>query len=115
MGRQVTRRAFVKLGTIGAAGWVAGCATTGTSSSARPGTRDYKISLAAYSLHRTIGIRDGQTPMLDMPRLSRDEFGIEAVELVNWMLASTEKSYLDQFIKIVKTIEDFWLTIAKLP
>lgn len=56
--------------------------------------REYKISLAGWSLHRTIGEKEGQTPMLEMPRLAREEFGIEAIELVNGMLASDEPAYL---------------------
>jgi sugar phosphate isomerase/epimerase len=62
-------------------------------------TREYGISLAGWSLHRTIGTGENQIPMLDMPKLSRHEFGIEAIELVNRMLASTEQTYLDEFMK----------------
>ena len=100
MANQVTRRTFVKLGAAGAAGWIAGKTSPKTAAGiAHAATREYGISLAAWSLHRTIGTKDGQTPMLDMPRLSREEFGIEAIELVNRMLASTDSSYIDQFIK----------------
>src|SRR5690606_35274150 len=38
-------------------------------------------------------------PMLDMPKLTRQEFDIEAIELVSTMLASTEKAYLDELAK----------------
>jgi len=62
-------------------------------------SRNYKISLAGWSLHRTIGEGDDKKPMLDVPKISREEFDIEAIELVNRMLASTEKPYLDQFAK----------------
>lgn len=67
--------------------------------------RDFKISLAAWSLHRTIGVGPGKTPMLDMPKLARREWDIEAIELVNHMLAEHQKSfaemkgYLDQLAK----------------
>ena len=98
MAKRVSRRTFVKLGAAGAAGWVAGSAAQ-TSSDAFAASREYGISLASYSLHRTIGTQDGKMPMLDLPQLSREEFGIEAIELVNWMLASPEKSYLDRFVK----------------
>jgi len=98
MGRELNRRTFVKLGAAGAAGWIAGN-MTGDLSGVEAASREYDISLAAYSLHRSIGTGDDQIPMLDMPMLSRDEFGIEAIELVNWMLASKDKSYLDQFTK----------------
>ncbi|GMW02929.1 MAG: hypothetical protein AMXMBFR84_40650 [Candidatus Hydrogenedentota bacterium] len=55
--------------------------------------RTYGISLAGWSLHRTIGEGEGKTPMLDMPRLAREEFGIEAIELVNKMLPPNEKPF----------------------
>ncbi len=41
----------------------------------------FKISLAQWSLHRTLG--DGKLDNLDFPALAKDEFGIEAVEYVN--------------------------------
>ncbi len=56
---------------------------------------DYKISLAAWSLHRTIGEGEGKVPMLDMPKMSRQEWDIEGIELVNRMLAEFDKSFPD--------------------
>ncbi len=94
MNQGISRRGFLKTASIGAAGLALGGVAPRAFAA-----RDYKISLAAWSLHRTIGTKEGQTPMLEMPRLAREEFGIEAIELVNRMLASTEKSYVDQFIK----------------
>ncbi len=61
--------------------------------------RTYKISLAGWSLHRTIGEGEGRVPMVDMPKMTRQDFGIEALELVNTMLASTDKPYLDMLAK----------------
>ena len=55
--------------------------------------RDYDISLAGWSLHRTIGEGQGKVPMLDMPKLARQEFGIGAIELVNRMLAAHAESF----------------------
>jgi sugar phosphate isomerase/epimerase len=63
------------------------------------GKRNFKISLAAWSLHKTIGTEPGKTPMLDLPQIARNEFGIEGVELVSPMMASTEPAYLEQFAK----------------
>lgn len=60
---------------------------------AQSAKRDFKISLAGWSLHRTIGAKEGQTPMLEMPRLAREEFGIEAIELVSPMLADYRKPF----------------------
>lgn len=70
-----------------------------TSATAAATKRSFDISLAAWSLHRTIGKGDGQLPMLDMPKYAKDEFGINAIELVSGMLASTDKSYLDELAK----------------
>lgn len=61
--------------------------------------RNFNISLAAWSLHRTIGKREGQVPMLDMPKLAREKWDIGGIELVNNMLAESEKPYLDELAK----------------
>src|SRR5690606_40598785 len=82
-----TRRDFLKQAGLGAAA----LATAGWPLSQVHAARSYGISLAAWSLHRTIGTGEGQLPMLDMPKISRQEFDIEAIELVNRMLASTDK------------------------
>jgi len=41
----------------------------------------FRISLAEWSLHRTLGA--GELDNLDFPRVTREEYGIEAVEYVN--------------------------------
>ncbi|MBN2309386.1 MAG: sugar phosphate isomerase/epimerase [Candidatus Hydrogenedentes bacterium] len=61
--------------------------------------REFQISLAGWSLHRSVGEGEGQIAQLDMPQLARDEFGIDAIELVNTMLASTEPAYVDRLAK----------------
>jgi len=61
--------------------------------------RNFGISLAFWSLHRMVGRREGQTPATDVPKIARNEFGIDAVELVNQMLASDEKPYLDELAR----------------
>lgn len=96
MDSQPNRRDFLK--TTGAAA-TAMALGVGGQQAARAAKREYGISLAAWSLHRSIGEGAGKRPMLDMPKLARHEFNIEAIELVNRMLASTEKAYVDQFIK----------------
>ena len=91
-----TRRTFLK----GAGAGIAAMTIAGPATTARAATRQYGISLAGWSLHRTIGLRgQGEKPMLDMPKIARNEFGIEAIELVNTMLASTDQPYLDQLKK----------------
>lgn len=94
MDDKTTRRMFLKRTGAGAAALT--LAGTGPAGAVK---REYDISLAAYSLHRTIGKGAEKTPMLELPKLARDEFGIGAVELVNWMLASSDKAYLDAFTK----------------
>lgn len=96
MGSLTTRRDFLKQTGLGAAAFAAASLPSLPAWAAK---RTYGISLAGWSLHRTIGTKDGMKPMLDMPKISRQEFDIEAIELVNRMLASTDKAYLDQFIK----------------
>jgi sugar phosphate isomerase/epimerase len=55
-------------------------AGTDPTSSTRSGPR-HSISLAQWSLHRTLG--DGRLDPLDFPRSAREDFGLEAVEYVN--------------------------------
>jgi sugar phosphate isomerase/epimerase len=55
-------------------------ARSDTSWSARPGP-PHAISLAQWSLHRTLGA--GALDPLDFPRSAREDFGLEAVEYVN--------------------------------
>lgn len=58
----------------------------------------YKISLAEWSLHRTL--RDPGTNLtnMDFPRLAKDEFGIDAIEYVNqfFMDKAKDKAYLSE-------------------
>ena len=47
------------------------------------GTAPFKISLAEWSLHRTLRDKSKDLTNLDFPRISKEEFGIDAVEYVN--------------------------------
>lgn len=93
-----TRREFLVQAAAGAAVFSAatGLAPVRTAQAA---PRDFKISLASYSLHRAIGTDAGKIQMVDLPKLARDEFDIDAIELVNWMLASKDATYIDEYIK----------------
>jgi len=88
-----TRRTFIKQTAAGAA-----FLAVGGSAMAAP-KREYGISLAGWSLHRTIGEGEGKVPMLDMPKFTRETWDIEAIELVSGMLPSTDKAWLDQLAK----------------
>lgn len=88
----LTRRTFLKTAGISAAALAAGSAIPKVALAA---PRKFDISLASYSLHRTIG--PGKTSILELPKLARQEFGINAVELVNWMLESDDAKYIGEF------------------
>lgn len=91
---KTSRRDFVKtLGVgVGAAAATGLAAMGGRTASAA--TREFNISLAAWSLHKAIG--SGQLPMLDMPKVARQMYDIEAIELVNRLLEPCEKSFAEQ-------------------
>ncbi len=94
-----TRREFLK--TTGAAALAVGAGRAMAADAAK-GTamkRSYGISLAAWSLHRTVGKGDDKRPFLDMPKMTRQEWDIDAIELVSGMLASDEQPYLDELAK----------------
>lgn len=94
MTHDISRRGFIKAAGAGAAGLALGGVAPRAFAA-----RDFSISLAGWSLHRMIGKKSGQTDMLEMPRITREEFDIDAIELVNQMMASSEIAYLDQLIK----------------
>ena len=56
----------------------------------------FRISLAQWSLHRTL--RGGQLDPLDFPAFAREEFGLDAVEYVNGFFPdkATDFDYLGQ-------------------
>lgn len=57
----------------------------------------FKISLAEWSLHRAL--ESGRLNHLDFPKFTREEFGIEAIELVNTFFKDkvTDQKYLAEF------------------
>lgn len=56
--------------------------------------RTYRISLAAWSLHREI--QSGRLRMLDAPRLVREDFDLGALELVNTLLEVPTAGYVER-------------------
>ena len=92
-----TRRTFIKRTAAGAA-----ALAVASGAQAKPkgkDKREYGISLAGWSLHRTIGEGEGKVPMLDMPKMTRETWDIEAIELVSGMLPKTDKAYRDELAK----------------
>lgn len=59
----------------------------------------YRISLAEWSLHRTLGT--GKMTNLDFPRVAKEEFGIDAIEYVNSFFKDKAKdqAYLTELKK----------------
>jgi sugar phosphate isomerase/epimerase len=96
------RRAFLK--SAAATGAAIGLGTAHQSSllGAEEGKPLFKISLAEWSLHRTIN--DGKLDNLDFPALAKNEFGIEAVEYVNQFFKDKAKDakYLAELNKRAK-------------
>ncbi|MBI3219329.1 MAG: sugar phosphate isomerase/epimerase [Bacteroidetes bacterium] len=107
------RREFIKnLGLIGGygltAGLIAACTTKSTSESTSDSTSVttavandlfFKISLAEWSLHRTLF--DKKMDNLDFPVKAKNDFGISAVEYVNQFFKDKAKdsSYLAELKK----------------
>lgn len=59
-------------------------------------SRSYGISLASWSLHKSMGEGPGKFPLLEMPKVAKHEFGIEAIELTRALVPSLEPGYLDR-------------------
>ncbi len=92
-----TRRAFLEraLGTALGAAWAAWTRPAHAGERRLP----FVISLAEWSLHRTL--RAGKLDHLDFPRVARQDYGIEAVELVNQFFKdkARDAAYLAEFKK----------------
>src|SRR5688572_7319808 len=73
--------------------------TTATSSAAKPAELFFKISLAEWSLNKTIF--GGKLDNLDFPAKAKNDFGISAVEYVNQFFKDKAKdnAYLTELKK----------------
>ena len=85
-----TRRDFLKHTGLAAAGLAAASGFGGQAMAARK----YDISLAGWSLHRALGKGADQKDNLEMPQISSEEFGINAIELVNQMMSGSDAGYI---------------------
>ncbi len=92
MVNSLNRRDFVRASAIVGAGLIVG----GSLSEARAASkkRKFKISLAEWSLHRTI--RAGELDNRDFAKFTKEEFGINAIEYVNqfFMDKAKDTAYL---------------------
>ncbi|MEO1619332.1 MAG: sugar phosphate isomerase/epimerase family protein, partial [Planctomycetota bacterium] len=88
------RRQFLQLASAA----TASMAVMQHSIAAAPAEAPFKISLAEWSLHRTLRDESKGLTNLDFPRLSKEEFGIDAIEYVNQFFAdkANDKAYLTE-------------------
>jgi sugar phosphate isomerase/epimerase len=96
------RRAFLKSAAATGAAIGLGIAHQSSLFGAEEGKPLFEISLAEWSLHRTIN--DGKLDNLDFPALAKNEFGIEAVEYVNQFFKdkAEDAAYLAELNKRAK-------------
>ena len=107
MNQPFDRRNFLLASSaITAAGLTATARAAFVNSLPTPGSNDiididspFKISLAQWSLHRTL--RSGKITNLDFPKVAKEEFGISGVEYVNSFFKDKAKNtaYLDDLKK----------------
>ena len=72
---------------------------SGNKTFSPPETQPFKISLAEWSLHRTLF--EGKLNHLDFPTVAKQDYGIDAIELVNqfFMDKAKDQAYLADFKK----------------
>lgn len=99
-----TRRSFLASSTATVAAITAASLRAGT---ADPQPPRFRISLAEWSLHRTIF--SGKLDNLDFPRTAKQEFGIEAVEYVNQFFKDKAND-ADYLTELAKRAEDEGVT-----
>lgn len=98
MSLKINRREFLAQSStlIAGAGLasVAGCCTLSTSKQPL-----FEISIAEWSLHRALF--DGKMDHLDFPKTSKNDYGIDAIELVNQFFKdkANDQAYLADFKK----------------
>lgn len=100
MNRTIERRTFIKA-TIALAG--IGLSSSLLDNTARAAERGgeplFKISLAEWSLHRTLF--SGRLNHLDFPKTAKEDYGIDAVEYVNQFFKdkAKDRAYLTELKK----------------
>ena len=90
----MNRREFLGVGAAAVAGLGFGSRGLPSNCFANEPAKDFKVSLAEWSLHRALFGK--QMDNLDFPKAAREEYGIEAVEYVNqfWKDKATDDKYL---------------------
>ena len=92
MSGSLDRRTFLKSTAAAGAAMGLGATTAKGLMAAENDKPLFKISLAEWSLHRTI--REGKLDNLDFPAFAKNEYGIEAVEYVNQLFKAKDNNYL---------------------
>jgi len=89
----LTRRELLN-SAVGAAigSCLLGCVGGGKARVGGPKQRVFEISLAAWSLHKSVF--GGEFKMIDAPRLLREEFGIGGLEFVNTLFEVPTGGYV---------------------
>src|SRR5262249_4515030 len=98
MSQRLDRRVFLKEATaVAAATALAGLANRSSAQESKP--LPYQISLAEWSLHRTL--REGKLDNLDFAKTAKEDYGIEAIEFVNQFFKDKAKdqAYLAELKK----------------
>lgn len=98
------RRDFIKLNTLGSLGLGLATVSPAFLNSCSKNELFFKISLAQWSLHRTL--RSGKLTTLDFPAKAKNDFGINAVEYVNSFFfdKAESKSYLSELLLRTKDL-----------
>lgn len=99
MNHGISRRSFLRTSTLVASGlsavaWAADRAWAGAEKAPL-----FKISLAEWSLHKALFAK--KLDHLDFPKIAKQDYGIDAIELVNqfFMDKAKDKKYLAEFKK----------------
>ncbi len=97
--RMSRREAMGVIGLGAAAGVVGACASTKQGGASADKTPLFRISLAEWSLHRELG--SGQLDHLDLARVARRDYGIEAVEYVNSFFKqhALDEAYIGEMVR----------------
>jgi sugar phosphate isomerase/epimerase len=95
----VDRRHFMAAGAAAGAGFALAASTSPRVFAAPAGEPMFKISLAEWSLHRTLF--DGKLDNLDFPAFAKNECGIDAIEYVNQFFKDKgrDQAYLTELKK----------------
>jgi L-ribulose-5-phosphate 3-epimerase len=96
--KQYSRRGFIeKTALLGAAGLMAPALNIKLKAMATPQMTHDDISLAQWALVQEI--RDGKWKNLDIPRIAREDFGLNGIEFVNTLFEVPTVDYLNQLKK----------------